>query len=292
MAQTTAARPVRRQQSAALKPAIQVLKSPGRMTDGIGEQIRFHFQAIGLIPHAIRSYPGEVKRLLAEVALGSGALAMIGGTVMIVTFMTAAVGIEVGLQGYSQLGSMGMSALAGFVSAYVNTREAAPLIAMISLIATVGGGFTAQLGAMRVSEEIDALETMAVRSVSFLVSTRIIAGLVAVAPLYAMALIISYASTQAVVTLGYGEAVGTYQHYFMVFLAPQDVLISLVKVMIMAVVVMLVHCYYGYNATGGPVGVGVAVGRAVRASLVIVMMSDLVLSMTLYGHSNTINISG
>jgi phospholipid/cholesterol/gamma-HCH transport system permease protein len=267
------------------------LGAPGRSLDGMGEQVRFFGRALLLIPHAFTSYRKEVIRLLAEVSLGSGALAMIGGTVVIVTIMTAAVGVEVGLQGYSQLGSLGISALAGFVSAYVNTREAAPLIAMIALVATVGGGFTAQLGAMRVSEEIDALETMAVRSVPFLVSTRIIAALVAVTPLYAIALLISYASTSVVVTVVYGEPTGTYAHYFTVFLSASDILLSMAKVMVMTVVVMLTHCYYGYNATGGPVGVGVAVGRAVRASLVIVMVSDLLLSMTLYGHS-TINISG
>ena len=263
-----------------------------RTVSRLGEQVRFHGRALALLPHALVNYRREIVRLLAEVSLGGGALALIGGTVVIVTFMTGAVGVEVGLQGYSQLGQMGMSVLSGFVSAYVNTREAAPLIAMIALIATVGGGFTAQLGAMRVAEEIDALETMGVRSISFLVSTRIIAGIVAVTPLYAVALIISYASTRFVITGIYSEAGGAYSHYFAVFLAPQDIVVSLVKVVVMATVVILVHCYYGYTATGGPVGVGVAVGRAVRASLIIVMMSDLVLSMTLYGHSNTINITG
>jgi phospholipid/cholesterol/gamma-HCH transport system permease protein len=273
-------------------PWARYLNGPGRSVAKLGEQIRFHGRALGLLPHALVNYRREVVRLLAEVSLGSGALAMIGGTVVIVTFMTGAVGIEVGLQGFSQLGQMGMSALAGFISAYVNTREAAPLIAMIALIATVGGGFTAQLGAMRVAEEIDALETMGVRSISFLVSTRILAGIIAVAPLYATALIISYASTRLIITVAYHQAGGTYGHYFSVFLAPQDIVISLVKVLVMATVVILVHCYYGYTATGGPVGVGIAVGRAVRASLIIVMMTDLVLSMTLYGHSTTINITG
>jgi phospholipid/cholesterol/gamma-HCH transport system permease protein len=268
------------------------LSGPARTVGRLGEQVRFHGNALALLPHALVNYRREIVRLLAEVSLGGGALALIGGTVVIVTFMTGAVGVEVGLQGYSQLGQMGMSVLSGFVSAYVNTREAAPLIAMIALIATVGGGFTAQLGAMRVAEEIDALETMGVRSISFLVSTRIIAGIVAVTPLYAVALIISYASTRFVITGIYGEAGGAYSHYFAVFLAPQDIVISLVKVVVMATVVILVHCYYGYTATGGPVGVGVAVGRAVRTSLIIVMMTDLVLSMTLYGHSNTINITG
>jgi phospholipid/cholesterol/gamma-HCH transport system permease protein len=270
----------------------RALTGPGRVFEAGGRQLRFFGRVLVQIPHAVTSYRREVTRLLAEVSLGSGALALIGGTVVIVSFMTAAVGVEIGLQGYSQLGSIGVPALAGFVSAYVNTREGAPLIAAIALIATVGGGFTAQLGAMRVAEEIDALETMAVRSVAFLVSTRVVAGLLAVTPLYAMSLIISYASTEFVVTVINHQPTGTYLHYFQVFLAPSDIVISLVKLVVMAVTVMLVHCYYGYHATGGPVGVGIGVGRAVRASLIIVMTIDLLLSMILYGHSTTLNISG
>lgn len=145
---------------------------------------------------------------------------------------------------------------------------------------------------MRVSEEIDALEVMAVPSVPYLVTTRIIAGLIAVIPLYAVALIISFASTKAVVTVFNGQAAGTYEHYFSVFLVPTDVLVSFAKVLIMALAVMAIHCYYGFTAQGGPVGVGVAVGRAVRLSLITVMVVDLLLSMAFYGHSNTLHISG
>ena len=83
-------------------------------------------------------------------------------------------------------------AFTGFISAYFNTREIAPLVAGLALSATVGCGFTAQLGAMRISEEIDALEVMAVPSLPFLVTTRLIAGFVAVIPLYVIGLLSSY----------------------------------------------------------------------------------------------------
>jgi phospholipid/cholesterol/gamma-HCH transport system permease protein len=257
----------------------------------IGRQARFHRDAVRLVPHAVTSYRGEIRRLLGEVSLGSGALAAIGGTVVIISFMTIAIGFEIGLQGYSQLSTIGVSALSGFTSAYINTREGAPLISAIALIATVGGGFTAQLGAMRVSEEIDALEVMAVRSLSFLVSTRIVAGLIAVIPLYTLALIMTYAATKFVTTTMNGQSNGTYMHYFQVFLDPKDILISMVKLTVMAVAIILIHCYYGFSASGGPVGVGVAVGRAVRTSLITVMMIDLLLTIALYGNS-VIEISG
>ena len=137
----------------------------------------------------------EVMRLLAEVTFGTGALAVIGGTVGVITFICFFTGTEVGLQGYSALNQLGTGAFTGFISAYFNTREIAPLVAGLALSATVGCGFTAQLGAMRISEEIDALEVMAVPSIPYLVTTRIIAGFIAVIPLYVIGLLSSYAAT-------------------------------------------------------------------------------------------------
>ena len=101
-------------------------------------------------------------RLLAEVTFGTGALAVIGGTVGVIAFLSFFTGTEVGLQGYAALDQLGTSAFTGFLSAYFNTREIAPLVAGLALSATVGCGFTAQIGAMRINEEIDALEVMGV----------------------------------------------------------------------------------------------------------------------------------
>src|SRR5699024_6583240 len=115
-----------------------------------------------------------------------------GGTLGVMIGMTLATGAIVGMQGYSSLDQLGTAALTGFVSAYFDTREVAPLAAGLALSATVGCGFTAQLGAMRVSEEIDALEVMGVRSVPYLVTSRVIAGVSAVIPLYVVGLLGSY----------------------------------------------------------------------------------------------------
>jgi phospholipid/cholesterol/gamma-HCH transport system permease protein len=187
---------------------------------------------------------------------------------------------------------VGIEALTGFISAYINTRLAAPVIAGIALVATVGAGFTAQLGAMRVSEEIDALEVMSVPTVPFLVSTRIVAGLVAIIPLYAVALLASYTCTQLIVTVAYGQSAGAYEHYFKTFLIPSDILSSFASVAVMSIVIVSIHCYYGFHATGGPAGVGQAVGRAVRMSLVAVLFTNMLLSFALYGSVNTLHISG
>ncbi len=265
---------------------------PVETLDTLGTQMLFYIRVIGSVPRTIKNYSREVFRLLAEVALGSGSLAVIGGTVGVITAMCFFTGTEVGIQGYAALDQLGTSALTGFVSAYFNTREIAPIVAGIALAATVGCGFTAQLGAMRISEEIDALEVMAIPSMPFLVTTRVLAGLIAVIPLYIVGLLSSYFATRLTITRINGQSPGTYDHYFNTFLPPTDVLWSFAKVLIFAIVVILIHCYYGYYANGGPAGVGVAVGLAVRTSIVAITVIDLLASMAIWGTNVTVRLAG
>jgi phospholipid/cholesterol/gamma-HCH transport system permease protein len=269
-----------------------VFKGPLDSLEDMGEQLSFYGRALGWSWRTLIHYKKEVFRLIAEVSLGSGALAVIGGSVGVIMFMTFFTGTEVGLEGYQGLNQIGISAFAGFISAYFNTREIAPLVAGLALTATVGAGFTAQLGAMRISEEIDALEVMGIPSVPYLVTTRIIAGLVAVIPLYIVGLFASYFATKVIVVQYFHQSGGTYDHYFHQFLVPTDVFYSFLKVIIFSVVIMLIHCYYGYFARGGPAGVGVAVGRAVRTSIVAINIIDLFLSLALWGANTTVRIAG
>ena len=258
----------------------------------LGDQVAFFGKSLGSVPYALVHYRNEVMRLLAEVAFGRGALVLVAGTLGIIVFEVLAVGSVVGLVGYQGLRQVGIQPYVGFLSAYFNTREVAPLIASNALVATVGAGFTAQLGAMRISEEIDAVEVMAIRSVPYLVSTRVVAAFIAVVPLYLIGLIGTYAATQAVSIHYYGLTGGTYDHYFTLFLPPIDVLYSFGKVLVFSVILTLVCCYYGYNASGGPAGVGVAVGRAVRLSLVLIVIADFFLSLALWGSTTTVRIAG
>ena len=269
-----------------------VAQAPLGVLDTMGEQASFFAKTLGWIPKTVTRYQREVLRLLTEVAFGSGALALIGGTVVIVGTLTFFTGSVVGLQGYSALQQIGTSAFSGFVTAYFNTREVAPLVAALGLSATVGAGFTAQLGAQRVSEEIDALEVMAVPSLPFLVTTRVVAGFIAVIPLYVIGLVSSYLASRLLVTNFYTQSSGTYDHYFNLFLPPTDVLWSFFKVMIFAIAIILIHCYYGYNAGGGPAGVGVAVGNAVRNSIVVFTVLDNLLTLAIWGTTTTIRIAG
>ena len=272
--------------------ARKAVNAPLGVLDGLGDQASFYGRAIGWTPRTVRRYKKEVLRLLSEVVFGSGSLAIIGGTVGVIAVLCFFTGTEVGLQGYAALNQLGISSYSGFITAFFNTREIAPIVAGLALSATVGCGFTAQLGAMRISEEIDALEVMAVPSLPFLVTTRIIAGFIAVIPLYIIGLLSSYLASYGIVVYYFHDSAGTYSHYFHLFLPPQDVVWSFFKVLVFAIVVIMTHCYFGYYASGGPAGVGVAVGRAVRLAIVALNVLDFFLSFAIWGSNVSVRLAG
>jgi phospholipid/cholesterol/gamma-HCH transport system permease protein len=261
-------------------------------TRKLGEQTAFYGQSVVNTGDAVRRYPGELLRLIAEMGMGTGALAVIGGTVGIIGFLTLTTGALVAVQGYDTLSNIGVEALTGFLSAFLNVRMIAPATAGVALAATIGAGTTAQLGAMRINEEIDALEVMGIRSVTYLASTRIIAGVLVVIPLYAVAVLMSFYAAKFLTIFVYGQSRGVYEHYFATFLRPTDLLWSFAAVLTMAVGVMVVHTYYGFTATGGPAGVGEAVGRSVRSSMIVTAFVCLMISLSVYGQSGNFNLSG
>ncbi|QLL06374.1 ABC transporter permease [Mycobacterium vicinigordonae] len=258
----------------------------------IGGQTEFYAKTIGATAEALRRYRTEVLRLIAQMSLGTGALAIIGGTVVIVGFLTVTTGALVAVQGYNTLAGVGVEALTGFASAFANVRLLAPATSAFGLAATIGAGATAQIGAMRINEEIDALEAMGIHSIAYLASTRLAAGMIVVVPLYCIAVLMSFLSARVGTTYIYGQSTGVYDHYFNTFLNPDDLLWSFLQALLMAAVVMLVHTYYGYNATGGPAGVGEAVGRAVRTSLVAASAVTMLSCLAIYGQSGNFNLSG
>lgn len=279
---------------AAREPSWFVIPGPRLVasTRKLGEQTVFYGQSLASIVDAIRRYPGELLRLIAEMGMGTGALAVIGGTVGIIGFLTLTTGALVAVQGYDSLSNIGVEALTGFLSAFLNVRMIAPCTAGLALSATIGAGATAQLGAMRINEEIDALEVMGIRAITYLSSTRIIAGVLVVIPLYAVAVLMSFIAAKLLTIYVYGQSRGVYEHYFATFLHPNDLLWSFLSALSMATGVMVVHTYYGFTATGGPAGVGEAVGRSVRTSMIITAFVCLMISLSVYGQSGNFNLSG
>lgn len=256
----------------------------------IGSQARFYATALGAIPDAVVNYGSELLRLIAQMGMGVAALAMIGGTVGVAVFMLTVTGALVAVEGYKELASVGVEALTGFAGAYFNVRLIVPGVTAVTMSATIGAGATAQIGAMRINEEIDALEVIGIRTVAYLVSTRVAAAVIVVIPLYCVAMMVAFLSARTG-TLMYGQGSGVYDHYFNTYLSAQDILWSFFQAVAIVVVLMLVHTYYGYNARGGPAGVGEAVGRAVRASLVVAAVEIVLITLALYGQSGNFHLA-
>jgi phospholipid/cholesterol/gamma-HCH transport system permease protein len=258
----------------------------------LGGLVIFAVKTFANIPYVMARHRDEVYRLLADVTFGGGLLAVAASTVLVVFVIASFVGITIGLEGYQGLQIIGLSPLAGYLSSYANTREIAPLIVAFGLAAQMGCKFTTQLGAMRINEEIDALEVMSIRSLPYLITTRLIAALIVVTPLYLIALSGAYLATQITVLLVAHQGSGTYAHYFQAFLTPRDVLLSMTKVWVFVVLVTVSHCYYGYTVRGGPEEVGRAAGRAIRASIVTIALSDMLMTLAFWGTSSGIKFSG
>lgn len=258
----------------------------------LGNQAEFYALTFASLGQAVTGYRTEVIRLVATMGLGTGALAVVGGTVAIVGFLTVTTGALVAVQGYNQFASVGVEALTGFASAFFNVRLIAPGTTAVALSATIGAGATAQLGAMRINEEIDALEVIGIRSIAYLASTRVVAGVLVVVPLYCVAVIMSFVASRVGTTVIYGQGSGVYDHYFSTFLNTTDLIWSFFQSVAITVVIMLVHTYYGYTATGGPAGVGEAVGRAVRTSLIVAAVVIVMISLAVYGQSGNFRLAG
>ena len=265
--------------------------APARVLVEIGQMVWFALTAVGQIPFALQHYRRELLKLIAQIGMGTGAMAVVGGTVAIVGFITLSTGSLVAIQGYASLGNIGVEAFTGFLAAMINVRFVAPVASGQALAATVGAGATAELGAMRISEEIDALEVMGIKSIAYLVSTRMVASFVVIIPLYALGIALAFLSQQVTTVFLYGQSMGTYDHYFHTFLRLSDVFWSFAEVIMIAVVVMATHCYYGYTASGGPVGVGEAVGRSMRLSLVTIVVVVVLTAMAVYGKNPNFNLT-
>jgi phospholipid/cholesterol/gamma-HCH transport system permease protein len=275
-----------------LRPAWKEAVAPAlRPLQVLGMIAEVSWKAIVNLPGALR-HRAMIVSLISDVAVGSGALLVGAGAVIVVVFMTAVVGVQVSLEGYKGLELIGAEDLIGFLSAFANVREITPLAAAIIFAAQIGANFTAELGSMRISDEMDALEVMSVPTVRYLVSTRLIASAVTVLPLYVIGLYIELLTTKLTSTVYFGVSPGVYDQYFDLYLPRIDVLYSVLKVLVFITVITFVHCAYGYRVSGGPEDVGYAVGRSVRLSITLVFLINFGLSYLFWGTSDTIRFSG
>jgi phospholipid/cholesterol/gamma-HCH transport system permease protein len=275
--------------------ASRSVTSVSRRAEGLG---KFAIFSSRVLTHAVTDvilrlrFRRTVLRHVSDTVAGAGAVVIGGGMVFVVAAMALAVGATVGVQAVAGLSQLGAQSYLGIVGALANTREITPLIAAVALSAQLGSSFTAEIGAMRISEEIDALEVMAVPSIVYLVCTRLVALVLALIPLYLVALFASFFGTRFVTTQFFGASPGLYDYYFRLYLPPVDILYSLIKVVVFALEVGLIHSYFGYYASGGPAGVGRAVGIAIRVTIITVVITNLLLSYVFWGGASTVSLTG
>ncbi|MHC3002438.1 MlaE family ABC transporter permease [Gordonia sp. GN26] len=275
-----------------VRPLASIYASMTRPIRLLGHMLSFLGRAIVGIPAMFRHYTREFLRILSDVTWGNGSLVVGGGTAGVILVLGASAGAIVGIEGYNALRMLGLGQATGLISASASTRELAPIMAALAFASQAGCRFTAQLGAMRITEEIDAMETLAVRSIPYLVTTRLVASIVAVIPLFVMCLVLSYVVVQGVVALAGGVSIGTYQHYFHLVMAGPDIIYSVIKAVVFVSITTTIQCYYGYYARGGPQGVGVAVGRAMRLGISAMIVVNLLLTLAFWGVSSGSRLGG
>jgi phospholipid/cholesterol/gamma-HCH transport system permease protein len=247
----------------------------------------------GFARNIIRDVWGlRVFRFFGEALRQSGIL-IVGSTAVIwaLVFIT---GLGTcGIEGAYFTQAQGAPAYAGVFTAWCNLREAVPYAFGYMMAAKVGTGIVAELGAMRISEEIDALEVMGIDSMTFLCATRLLAAWIVLPFMYISAIGVAYlASYLAVVDqIGYTSA-GGYLLVFWQFQNPLDFLYSVIKGMSMATAIVLVACYYGYNASGGPVGVGTATAKSMVLNLVLVNLIGMLGTQVFWGANPRAPIGG
>lgn len=279
----------------ALKPiewGKKVYQSPRDTLVLMGHQVTFLLRSVGAVPIAFKHYSKEIWRLLSDVTWGNGAIVVGGGTIGVIILLGIMGGATVGIEGYTALNLLGMSPVTGAISAFATTRELGPLLAAVAFTAQSGCRFTAQLGSMRISEEIDALESIAIRPMPYLVTTRMIAAVIAIIPLYSVSLAANYLACQLMFQVQSGQGRGAYLSYFYQFILSKDMVFSVMKVVVFVLLTTFIQCYYGFFASGGPEGVGVAAGHAIRLSIIVLVFANLLLTLVFWGLSPGIRISG
>jgi len=233
----------------------------------------------------------RVFRFFGEALRQCGIL-IVGSTAIIWTLMFI-LGLQCGIEGAYFTAAQGAPAYSGVFTAWCDLREITPYAFGYMMAAKVGTGIVAELGAMRISEEIDALEVMGINSMTFLCATRLLAAWIVLPFLYVAGIGAAFlASYIAVVNQVHAVSSGGYLLLFWTYQNPPDFLYSLIKAMVMATAIVLVGCYYGYNASGGPVGVGTATAKSMVLNLILIHLIGMLGTQVFWGSNPRAPVGG
>ena len=257
----------------------------GEVVGNVGEMIQFSGRILkNIFTFRVFAFSGEIIRQAGLLIVSSG---------LVIVGMCFVIGLQCGIEGGYNTAAVGAPAYAALFTAWCDLRELVPYLFGYMMAAKVGTGIVAELGAMRISEEIDALEVMGVDSLTFLCSTKLLAAWIVLPFLYLVGVAAGFfGSYLAVVEQLAQVSSGGYLQLFWQFQNPPDLLFSLTKGMLMATVIVLVGCYYGYNTSGGPVGVGTATAKSMAVNLVLVHLIGMILTQVFWGSNPRAPIGG
>ncbi len=242
-----------------------------RFVDRVGDHVILAVRAFGWLPRR----PVRIGNYLdAFEYIGVGSL----GIILLVGLFTGAV---IALQAVFALKQFGFESYAGGTSGKALAVELAPVLTALMLAGRVGSGIATELGTMRITEQIDALESMAVNPIQFLVLPRLVAGMVMGPVLTLLFFVVSMMGAYGIAVIGQGVDQGQFILHIREMVGLRDVLQGLIKSVVFGLLVTLIGCYQGYNASGGGRGVGLGTTRAVVSASVMILVSDYLMANVL-----------
>ena len=261
------------------------LSVPRDWISSFGEIAKFCGTILG------RVYSGRVLHYFGESLRQAGILIL--SSALIICGLVFIIGLECGIEGAYFTRAQGTPAYAGVFAAWCDLRELVPYAFGYMMAAKVGTGIVAELGSMRISDEIDALEVMGIPSVTFLCATKLLAAWIVLPLVYLASVGAGFFASYLVVVQQIGDvSSGGYFLIFWIFQNPPDLLFSLIKGMVMATAIVLVGCYYGYHAAGGPVGVGRATAKSMVLNIVLVHLIGMLGTQLFWGANPRAPIGG
>ena len=245
------------------------------IVDGAGEYFTFVFQALAGM-RKLGQYGGEVLRQTALLSLGS---------VLVIVFISFMAGATCGIEATAISRAIGAGIAAPLFSVFCTTREVVPFIFGFIVAAKIGGGMVAELGAMRVAEEVDAMDVMGVPSISYLVSTRFLAAMIMLPVTYAIALGAGQAASWLASFVRSPDiSQGTWEYaFYTAFAFPDDLIFTMTKGVVLSLSVVMTALYFGYRVRGGPVEVGIATARSMAVNLMLVTILNMLMTFVFWG---------
>ena len=260
------------------------ISRPGRVpiVDPTGEYASFVWQGIRGMG-SVGKYTGEVLRQTALLATGS---------LLVIVAISFMAGATCGIEGSALSQALGVGIAAPIFSAFCTTREVVPFVFGFIVAAKIGGGIVAQLGSMRVNEEVDAMEVMGVSSIVYLVSTRMLAALVMLPIIYLVSLAAGQAASWLTSFVRFADiSQGTWEFAFYTALDPLDIVYSVTKGIVISFFVIGTALFFGYRVSGGPVEVGVATAQSMAVNLILVTVLNMAMTFIFWGFNPNLPVA-